>query len=89
MSSGIAAVAISETAAIAAALTGVVNGPATSPTIARIGSNLQSQMLSFMVLRMPQPGHAGKPPGTRADFRWLAFRLPFGSTLDIADERCR
>lgn len=44
MPSGIAAMDMSETAAIAGPPTGMVSGPATSPMIARIGNSLRSQM---------------------------------------------
>jgi hypothetical protein len=40
---------ISEAAATIAPLTDAVNGPAISPTIARIGSNLRSQMPTLMI----------------------------------------
>lgn len=53
MSSAIWGMDISEAAAIAALVTGAVNGPATSPTIARIGSSLRSQMPTFMDRTMP------------------------------------
>lgn len=49
MSSGIPDMDISEAAAITAPFTDAVNGPAISPTIARIGSNLRSQMPTLMV----------------------------------------
>ena len=52
ISSGIADMDISEAAAIAGPLTGAVNGPAMSPTIARIGSNLRSQGATFMQRNM-------------------------------------
>jgi len=54
MSSGIPDMDISEAAAIAAPFTGAVNGPAMSPTIARIGSSLRSQMPTFMGRKMSQ-----------------------------------
>lgn len=49
ISSGIDAMDISEAAATTAPLTDAVNGPAISPTIARIGSNLRSQMPTLMI----------------------------------------
>lgn len=49
MSSGTPDMDISEAAATAAPLTDAVNGPAISPTIARIGSNLRSQMPTLMI----------------------------------------
>jgi len=57
MPSGIASMDIdtSETAAaIAGPVTALVNGPAMSPTTARIGSSLRSQMLIFMACNMSQ-----------------------------------
>lgn len=40
--------------AISVPSTAVVNGPATSPTTARIGSSLRSQVLTVMIKRMSQ-----------------------------------
>lgn len=48
ISSGIAAIDIAEAAAIVTPLTGVVNGPTTSPTIAKIGSRLRSHELNLI-----------------------------------------
>mgnify|MGYP000588182729 CR=1 FL=1 len=52
---------IAQEAAIAAPFTGGVNGPATSPTIARIGSSLQSQTPTFMGFMMSHRVGDGKP----------------------------
>jgi len=52
MSSAISGMDISTAAAMAAPFTGAVNGPATSPTIARIGSSLRSQVATFMQRNM-------------------------------------
>lgn len=60
ISSGIAAMDMSESAAIAGPPTGMVNGPATSPMIARIGNSLRSQMRAFMTRKMSQLEHTGK-----------------------------
>lgn len=57
MSSGIADRAA---AAIATPSIGTVKGPATSPTIARIGSSLRSQALTFMGKEVPQAEHSDK-----------------------------
>lgn len=48
MSAAISGIDMLEVAVIAAPSTGAVNGPATSPTIARIGSSRRSQALTFM-----------------------------------------
>lgn len=63
ISSSIDAMDISEVATTAAPLTGAVNGPAISPTIARIGSNLRSQMTILMIGKCHRhrvPGRRGK-----------------------------
>ncbi|WP_394040349.1 hypothetical protein [Xanthobacter autotrophicus] len=52
MSPAISGMDIAEAAAIAAPLTGAVNGPAMSPTIARIASSLWSQAAMFMQCNM-------------------------------------
>ncbi len=52
MSSAISGMDISTAAAMAAPFTGAVNDPATSPTIARIGSSLWSQVATFMQRNM-------------------------------------
>ncbi|MET3354219.1 hypothetical protein V5F34_16745 [Xanthobacter autotrophicus] len=52
MSPAISGMDIAEVAAVAAPLTGAVNGPAMSPTIARIASSLWSQMATFMQRNM-------------------------------------
>lgn len=46
--------------AIAVPLTEAVNSPTTSPTIARIGSSLRSQMLTIVNERMPHPRRSGE-----------------------------
>lgn len=69
ISSGIAAMVA---AAMAAPSTGAVNGPTTSPTIARIGSSLRNQALSFMGVRMPQAQCLGKTAGRHRCRRLLA-----------------
>ena len=61
MSSGISDVIMA--AAIALPSTAAVNGPATSPTIARIGSSLRSQVLTVMIQRMSQAQASGKAAG--------------------------
>lgn len=58
MLSGIAVIDIVEATAIATPLTGVVNGPTMSPTIARIGSRLRSQVLTFIGWNMSQADHS-------------------------------
>ncbi|MFG1260945.1 hypothetical protein V5F79_27005 [Xanthobacter flavus] len=52
MSPAISGIDIVEATAIVAPFTGAVNGPATSPTIARIGSSLRSQAATFMQRNM-------------------------------------
>ena len=80
---------IADTAAavITAPFTGAVNGPTTTPTIARIGSSLRSQAMIIIEFSMSQLRRSGKPvsraqlppPPGRAGFETIQLTLQFRS----------